>query len=148
MNTLLTDAQIQALSTLYNMGNVWGTATDAERILAVRTVESSWKVLPWITSPFDNTATAAELRYVLVRAAIHVLENEGSQGTETDEIVNLLRPYLASKQALSMGLVGGAASVSSTGATLTGSQIVLLLDSALGVRDGRLAEPVLLQGRT
>ena len=137
MNTLLTDAQIQSLSTLYDMGNVWGTATDAERILSVRTVEASWRVLPWIVSPFDNTSVAAELRYVLVRAARHVLENQGSQGTATDETNRLLTPYLASKQALSMGFVRPAESVSTGRGTLTGAQIVALIDETLGSTDWR-----------
>ena len=128
MSTLLTDAQITALGTSYDMGRVWESATDAEKILAVRTVEASWRALPWRISPFDNTSIAAQLYYVLARAARYVLENQGSQGTSNSEIDSLIEPFLAGGRAAPI-----AYSDTKTGSnTLTGTQIIELIDNALG----------------
>ena len=136
MNTLLTDTQIAALDSMFDMGQVWETAADSEQIRAVRTVEASWKTLPWIVSPFTDVDLAARLQYVLARAARYVLENEGSQGTESDEVQKALNPYLSTRRAVSMGFTStSTASTASTGSTLTGSQIVSAINAQLGSTD-------------
>ncbi|WP_428102583.1 hypothetical protein [Candidatus Rariloculus sp.] len=102
MSELLTEDEIQSLATLYEMGAVWAAAKDAERLLAVRTVERAWTALPWLNSPFNDSTVAASVGYVLGRAARFVLENQGALGVGNGEINGMLEPFLFLTRAVPM----------------------------------------------
>ena len=125
----LTTAQINALDTTYDMGRVWETATESEKAIAVRTVEGAWRAFSWNTSPFDNASIATALNYVLSLAARHVVENQGSQGVTNRQIDRLLAPHLVTKR---FAPFSARESTANGSGTLTGSQIVALIDTALG----------------
>ena len=108
MAQLLTDAQIGALHTLYEMGDVWDDATEAERIQAVNTAELIWQGFRWRTSPFTNPSVGTALKGALIAHSRAIAETEGQvQRILPPAVSDLLRAYLGQGAAPIAGNPGG-----------------------------------------
>ena len=83
MALLLEDAEILVLGNDYEMGDVWNSSTDGDKLLSVNTVEGEWLGLPWKISPFTDSDTADRLRYYLALSARVALESTGSPHEHT-----------------------------------------------------------------
>ena len=99
MAELISDQEITALESNYQMGQIWTSASDQDQILAVNSAEGIWRSLPWQQvpnmSPFDEPIYLVKLIAILALHARLILEAQGSALIDLPEpVANRLRPYL------------------------------------------------------
>ena len=95
MAQLFTNGQIDAFATTFTLGEIYESATSADRQQAAATVEGIWLALPWEeATPFTSTALKEQLTYHYAASIRFVLENEGSLSAVNTKINDLLRSYL------------------------------------------------------
>ena len=143
MATLLSDTEILALSDEYIMGSVWESALSADKVKAANTIEAYWRTLPWEeTDPFQSANLNDTLRYIYAQSARFALENQDSLASINAKMNDLLRPYLGAgigepdARTAAMVFDGVETTGTTTGTgTLTGAQIVALLNDSLGATD-------------
>ena len=78
MATLFTDAEIIAFADNYDMGEIWPTASDADKIAAGNNAEGLWRQLDWTVSPFLSNDVKTQTAYIFAWTTRHSLEADGN----------------------------------------------------------------------
>ena len=128
MSFPLTDQEILDQLTATGLADSFQSASEAERLAAIRNAEALWRPLPWRSvtrNPFRTQGAADDLTGALLMHGRYLWFNNGAEDSLVmfpNDIRNLLRPYLLrARQAspLSLSPQAAAAGESIPLATLT-----------------------------